>query len=339
MNLVTGGTGLVGSHLLLELLKAGKPVRALKRSSSNTQAVLKVFRFYSLQVDELYNKIEWVEGDVLDYFSLLEAMDGVAHVYHCAAMVSFDPADKARMMKNNVDGTANMINAALEKGVKKFGFVSSTAALGGPVDGEPADETMIWKPSKTISAYSESKFKSEMEVWKGSEEGLKVVMVNPSIILGPGNWQKGSASFFYRIWKGMRFYTNGITGYIDVRDVSFALISLMNSDISGERFILSSENLSFKEVFTMIANALGKNPPSVYATPRITWAACLADGIRSKLFHTERALSGESLSAAHQKVLFSNNKIRQALGFEFIPMAVSIKDTARLFLEEMNAGK
>ena len=227
MIFVTGGTGLVGAHLLYELTLAGHNVKALKRKTSNLQQVVKTFSYYTQNPDELFARIEWVDGDILDYFAIENLLKGVTEIYHCAAIVSFDPKERKKMISNNVEGTANLVNAAIENGVKKFCHVSSVAALGLVENGAMITEETNWVPSKKVSGYSESKFFSEAEIWRGMEEGLDAVIVNPSIILGPANWDTGSAKMFKTVWDGMKFFTRGITGFIDVKDVVRAMILLM----------------------------------------------------------------------------------------------------------------
>jgi len=270
MIFVTGGTGLVGAHLLYQLTLAGHAVKALKRETSNLQQVLKTFSYYTLNPEALFTQIEWVNGDMLEYFELEKILTGITEIYHCAAIVSFDPKERKKMIANNVEGTANLVNAALENGVRKFCHVSSVAALGQLENGQLIAEETNWVPSKKVSGYSESKFFSEAEIWRGMEEGLDAVIVNPSIILGPANWETGSAKMFKTVWDGMKFYTNGITGFVDVKDVVSAMILLMNdtnfSTVKNKRFLLSSENCSYRDIFFQIADALGKPRPKYFAS-------------------------------------------------------------------------
>ena len=335
MNLVTGGTGLVGSHLLLDLVKSGEKVRATRRTNSDTRRVRKVFSYYSKDADSLFDRIEWVEADMMDYQSVLNAMEGVNKLYHCAAFVSFQSADKWEVLRTNIEGTANMVNAALELKLEKFGFVSSIAALGKSLTGEEINEELIWRPSRHTSAYSESKFKSEMEVWRGISEGMNAVIINPSVIIGPGNWESGSGLFYKRILKGMRYYTLGVNGYVDVRDVAMAFTSLMNSDISGERFIVSAKNLSLKDVFSYIAQSIGRKTPAVYASPRLTSLAQRFDALRARMLFSPVRLPREAMFSAHAESRFSSQKLRKALGFEFIPMENSFMETGRIFLDDL----
>ncbi len=338
MIIVTGGTGLVGSHLLLELLRKGERIRAIKRSTSDTQKVLRIFSYYVDNPDEFFSRIEWLDADLMDYQAISEAMQGVDYVYHCAAFVSFKPSDKRRILKENIEGTANLVNVALEFNIRKFVFVSSIAAIGNSLNDENSGEEMIWRSARTNSAYSESKFKSEMEVWRGIAEGLNAVIINPSVILGPGNWKNGSSPFFWNVWKGMPYYTHGMTGFIDVRDVVMAMTHLMKSDISGERFIVTSQNLSYKDIFDMIALSLGKKPPHKYASPRFTSILQRLDAIKSGITFTAPKLPREALHAAHIISRFSNQKIRKALGIEFIPIESSVNYIGSLFLKDIQSN-
>ena len=330
MILVTGGTGLVGSHLLFDLLSKGKKVRALKRKSSNTELVRTTFSYYSENTNELFDKIEWFDGDMLDPFSLEDALDGIEDVYHCAALVSFKKEDRNNMQDINVEGTRNLVNECLDAKIRKFCMVSSIAALGSPEEGEKTvTEKTPWSPEEKRSGYATSKFKSELEVWRGIEEGLNAVIVNPAIIFGPGQWDKGSSLFFSTIAKGLKYYTKGITGYVDVRDVSRSMIFLMESDIVNERFILNGENCSYEFIFKTIANYLGIAGPQKYAGSKLTelgWRLALLTKIF--LFKTV-GFTKETARASHKIKYYSNRKIKEALNFEFIPIEKSIEDTLK----------
>lgn len=335
--LVTGGTGLVGSHLLYHLLQQRNQLTALKRSSSNTRMVRKIFSYYSSDSESLFEKITWFDCDLLDPDSVIESIrdSGCEEVFHCAAMVSFRASEHKKMMATNVTVTENIVNACLELGIRKMCHVSSTAALGSASEGEQVTEESIWKPSSARSAYAFSKFRSEMEVWRGIEEGLHAVIVNPSIILGPGFWDKGSSSIFSAVYKGMKFYTNGITGYVDVRDVVQIMDLLMQSDITGERFIVSSQNLSYREIFTMIAKELGIEPPRYFAIPAMTYIAWIFLSAFSLITSRDPLLTKEMLTASRSKVCFSNQKIKEKLGYQFIPIQETVHFVAQKFLSDL----
>jgi len=337
MILVTGGTGLVGTHLLYDLTRSGKQVRALKRANSNIANVKKVFTYYTNNADDLLKKIEWVDADLLDVYTILDAMESVTEVYHCAAMVSFDSKDEMEMMKINIEGTANTVNAALEKGIKKFCHVSSIAALGRAENGALTTEETFWKSSPENSNYSLSKYGAEREVWRAAEEGLNVVIVNPSLIIGGGNWQQSSSNMFSKAYKGIKFYTDGGTGIIDVRDVSALTIKLMESAISNQRFLLIAENTTFKYYFDLIHEAFGRSKPSIKAGKFLSGFAWRAEKIRSLFTGTTPLITKETARSAHRVSRFSNEKILKLFsGYKFIPLEKSVKDTCELFLKDIH---
>lgn len=334
MILVTGGTGFLGSHLLYHLCKSGHNVKALKRQSSSLQLTKKVFSYYDKNPEPLFSKIEWVEGDVLDIFSLLDALDGIKLVYHTAAIVSFENSQKNRMLKTNVNGTANVVNAALEKKVSKLCFVSSIASLGRASGNEPVDEETHFSNSINPSAYSISKFESEREVWRGINQGLNAVIVNPSVILGPGNWDEGSAKLFQTVFNGLKFYTTGSNGFVDVNDVANAMILLMESGIKNERFIINAENVTYKDLFTKMARALGVTPPNIKAGPYMSafyWRI-----LKAKSLFTGKtpAVTKETARTAQQNYQYNNGKLLKFIDFEYTPIRESVERTAKIFLKE-----
>lgn len=339
MILVTGGTGLVGAHLLYELTRSGQKVKALRRVESNTEWVMKIFSYYTSDAESLFAQIEWVYGDILDYLSLEEALQGVSTIYHCAAKVSFHGDDLDMMLNNNVKGTENLIDAAIQNGVSRFCHVSSIAALGKTQDGSEINEETYWTPSKRKSAYSLSKFFSEMEVWRGIEEGLDAVIVNPSIIIGPGNWDIGSPKLFQSIWKGLNYYTKGITGFVDVRDVVKAMIMLTGDEYFGElknqRFILNAGNLSYQDFFNQIADALHKPRPKSFASDiklHLAWRMAKA----GSFFTGKRPIiTRDTVSGTNQKNHYSGEKIVRTTGFNYRSLHKSIADIAEIFLKDM----
>ena len=334
MIFVTGGSGLVGSHLLFDLVSSGKQVRALIRKNSSTELTKKIFGYYSNDSEKLMNSIDWVEGDVMDIYSLYEAMEDVDKVYHAAALVSFHASDQKEMMKTNIDGTANIVNACLYKNIKKLCYVSSIASLGRTDNDEFIDEETQWKNSGNNSKYSISKYGAEREVWRGTIEGLPAVIVNPSVIIGPGDWKKGSSQLFQQVWNGLKFYTNGVNGYVDVRDVSKAMILLMDSDIVNSRYVISSENIDYLQLFTMISGGLNKKIPSIKANLFLSQIAWRAEKLRSSITGKKPLITKETARTAFHKYYYSNEKIKKALNFEFIPMPQSISETSKLFLRE-----
>jgi nucleoside-diphosphate-sugar epimerase len=339
MILVTGGTGLVGAHLLYELTSAGLRVKALRRQQSNTAWVKKIFSYYTDKVDLLYSQIEWVEGDILDYFSLEEALKGVSKIYHCAALVSFHGDDNDIMLNNNVKGTGNLIDAAIHNKVRRFCHVSSIAALGKTQDGSQITEETYWTPSKRKSGYSFSKFFSEMEVWRGIEEGLDAVIVNPSIIMGPGNWDIGSPKLFQSIWKGLNYYTKGISGFVDVREVVKAMIMLMDDEhfeaVKHQRFILNAGNMSYQDFFNKIADGLDKPRPRSFASDVKLLIAWRMAQWGSFFTGKRPVITRDAVSGSNQKNQYSGEKIIRTTGFTYRSLDSSINDIAEIFLKDM----
>jgi len=340
MIFVTGGTGLIGSHLLFELTKNGEKIRALKRETSDLEKVRKVFSYYSENPDMQFEKIDWVNGDILDYFGMEELLTGVNQIYHCAATISFQAKERKAMIANNVEGTANLINAALENKVPKICHVSSVAALGRLQNGFPVTEETNWVPSKKISGYSESKFFSEAEVWRGIEEGLDAVIINPSIVLGPGNWNSGSSKLFKTIWEGMKFYTKGETGFIDVKDVVRAMILLMEEpnfdSCKNQRFLLSAENWSYQKLFFQIADEFGKPCPKYFASDLLLRMAWRGSALYSALSRNSSKITRETVSGANKINNFDGQKITRVLDFNYTPVFESIRQTAGFFKEDFS---
>jgi nucleoside-diphosphate-sugar epimerase len=339
MIFVTGGTGLVGAHLLYELTLAGKKVKALKRKTSNLKQVLKTFSCYSETPQELFNLIEWVDGDILDYFALEKILEGVTEIYHCAAIVSFDSKERQKMISNNVEGTANLVNAALENKVKKICHVSSVSALGRLDNQQLITEETNWVPSKKISGYSESKFFSEVEIWRGIEEGLDAVIVNPSIIFGPANWETGSAKMFKTVWDGMKFYTKGITGFVDVKDVVRAMMLLMDETnfelAKNQRYLLNAENLSYQNVFYQIADAIEKPRPNVYASDFMMDFAWRVLRIVSLITRKPPLISRETAASSRAVNNFDGSKIVKQFNFEYRQISETIQQTAVFLKQDM----
>jgi nucleoside-diphosphate-sugar epimerase len=336
MNLITGATGIVGSQLVLDLLRKGEPVRSIKRNSSNTEALEYLFKFE--KSENLLNQIEWVECDINHTGILMECLKDVKRVFHCAAYVSFDPRDNALMEKTNVEGTRNLVNCCLESNIAELVYVSSTAAIGKQKKGLVIHEKLNWDSGENNSFYSYTKYMSELEVWRAQEEGMNVVVVNPAVIIGPGEWGKSSTNVFASIYKGLLFYSGGSNAFVDVRDVTKAMIALSEQQIFNQRFLLFSENLSFKHFLSSVAVALKKSPPKFKSSRfmasiawRVSWFVSLITQIRPLITkHTARA--------AVAKQVYSNESIIASLNFEFIPVETAIKRTAEMFLLTKNKG-
>lgn len=320
MILVTGGTGLLGSYLLRELAAREQKVIALYRKEipKNTDS----------------SQIQWVNGDVLDVVLLEDMMEQVDFVYHCAATVSFNPRKNDELRKVNVEGTANVVNAALKSGVQKLVHVSSVATLGARRDGSLVSETSGWDEDRHNSFYSRSKYFAELEVWRGMAEGLKSVIVNPSLILGVGNWENGSPALFKKAWDEFPWFAEGGGGMVDAGDVARAMILLMESEITHERFIINAENRSFKELFTGMAQCFGKKPPYKKASRFMTGLLWRIEGIRSRVTGSEPLLTKSAAEAAGRRVYYDNSKLLKFLpGFQYKPLNQTIDECCNQYMQ------
>lgn len=330
MILVTGGTGLVGAHLLYHLLKNDEKIRAIYRSEEKIKAVEKVFSYYT-EDTSLIAKIEWFKADITDIPAMIPAFVGVEKVYHCAAFISFNPKDYKEMRKVNIHGTAIIVNLSIDAKIKKLCFVGSIAAVGDSLNGDLITEENEWNKELDNSGYSITKFGAEMEVWRASQEDVEVVIVNPGVILGSGFWIAGSGKLFSQVKNGFKYYTEGITGFVGVKDVVKAMVLLMNSDVKNERFILVSENKTYKEVFFLIADAFGVKRPSKkikYWQTNMFWRISSILAVFAK---KTPLLSKYSAKSAHEVSKYSSEKIKEKINFQFEEIQTVVKDVCSNF--------
>jgi len=330
MILVTGGTGLVGAHLLYHLLKEKETIRAIYRSEEKIKAVEKVFSYYTDDAS-LISKIEWFKADITDIPAMIPAFFGVEKVYHCAAFISFNPKDYKEMRKANIHGTAIIVNLSIDAKIKKLCFVGSIAAVGDSLSGGLISEENEWNKELDNSGYSITKFGAEMEVWRASQEDVEVVIVNPGVILGSGFWSSGSGKLFSQMYNGFQFYTEGITGFVGVKDVVKAMILLMNSEVKNERFILVSENKTYKEVFFLIADAFGVKRPSKKIKVWQTTVLWRISSILAVFTKKTPLLSKYSAKSAHEVSKYSSEKIKQTHNFQFEEIQRVVKDVCSNF--------
>ena len=323
--LVTGGTGFLGSYIIKQLVEKGYSVRAIRRTSK--------LPFWIPSA--IFDKVEWVEGDVLDVVALEDAMEGIDTVIHSAAVVSFARRERKEMYKVNVDGTANVVNVALEKNIRRFVHISSVAALGRTANGGNVNEEKRWEESKVNTHYAISKFKAELQTWRGLNEGLEGVILNPSTILGHGDWHSSSCAIFRNIYEGFKWYTSGINGFVDVEDVARAAILLMESNITEQRYIVNGDNWTFQKLQNAIADAFDKKRPSKLATPFLMNLAWRVEKFKSLFTGKKPLLSKESARVAQSKTLFENDKLLKAFpGFSFTPLEESIKNAAAKYMAD-----
>ena len=322
MIFITGCNGLVGSFVARKLIQEGYQVRALKRPSSDLTLV-----------QDIAGHIEWIEGDILDLASLAKAIQGATEVIHAAAVISFNPADRAHMHKSNVEGTANIVNVCLANGVSKLCYVSSVAALGRKKTDHLINEEAKWEHSPYNSYYAQTKYLAELEVWRGMAEGLPAVIVNPSIILGPGNWELGSTKLFKYVWDGHAFYTDGSVNYVDVRDVAQIIFQLIRSEITLERFILNGGSIKIKELFEQIAARFGKKPPYLQVNSLVASVAWRIEHIRSLITGKEPLITRETAQAARKNYMYMNEKVKQTLHYSFYPVEETIAWTCNELIQ------
>ncbi len=329
MVFVTGGTGLIGSHLLVELAKQHNQITAIYRNPKKIETVKKVFSYYLGEESERYfSSIQWVSCDILDVVQLKEVMQGHQIVYHCAAIVSFKRRDYTKMIRTNRVGTENIVNLCLDLKVDKLCYVSSTAAVGNkdiPSDVE-VTENGKWEKTNETSGYSISKYGAEKEVWRGIEEGLNAVIVNPSVVIGAGDWNESSLIIFRSIARGLKFYSPGANAFVDARDVAKIMVELVKRDIHNERFLCIGENLSFQELFNLIADRLGKKRPKYKVSPLLMGVAWRLATFWAAITFRSPAITKSSARSSFNVTKFSNHKIKDAIGFEFTPIEKAVEN-------------
>ena len=333
MILVTGGTGLVGSHLLLELLKSGKKVRAIHRKDSNLQAVRTVFSFYlpADEIDHLFNKIEWKEANLNDIHALTQAFSGITCVYHCAALISFDPSDLKLLRKTNIEGTANIVNLCVSYKITKLCYISSIATMDKSLGEKSVTENFTWNQEKNHNEYAISKHGAEIEVWRGTQEGVPAIILNPGVILGPGFWKSGSGQLFEKIDKGLNYNFPKTTGFVGVMDVVNAAIITMESNIQNEQFIVVSENLNFTEVLSLIAESIQKPSPKIPLKPWMVYMGWIFQYITHFFFGTKKVISREDYKSLFRKSFYNNSKLKSVFSLEFTPINEVISETGKIF--------
>ncbi len=334
MVLITGATGFLGSHLMIHLLENEEKVAAIYRSEKAIEKSKALFLL--LEKEYLFKNIQWIKADILDIPTLEIAFQNIKTVYHCAALISFDPKDENLLRKINIEGTANIVNFCLAFNIEKLCYVSSIAALGDLLDSKNnITETTEWNPEINHSDYAISKYGGEIEVWRGQQEGLNVVVINPGVILGvTTNWQEGSGKIFDTVAKKNNFYTEGSSGFIAVNDVVKIMYNLMKSELKNQKYILVAENIVFKDLLDEISINLNVKKPKYYANPFWTSIAWRLDWLIAKLFFKPRKLSKMMAKSLHSKDLYSNNKIKKSLNFEFESIKITLQNVSKYYKSE-----
>jgi len=335
MILVTGGTGMLGAYLLLQLTQQNDKIYAIKRAQSSLQLTAKIFQHYLPDANTYLNKIQWINLDLVDDVDLDENLQNIDEIYHCAAQISYQKKDTEQMIRNNQLITKNLVNASLRNNISKFCFVSSIAALGDSIDNAEVNEKTIWVDTGKNSAYSISKYLSEMEVWRGIAEGLQAVIINPSIILGIGNWQSGSSQIFNTIYKGLKYYTLGTTGFVDAQDVAKIMIQLMQCpQCFQQSYIVNAENIQYKEIFHKIAKYLNVKPASIFANPTLSQIAWRWEFAKSLITRKNPLITKQSAQIAHKNLQYSSQKLKDAIDFQYRKIDDSLQEYAAAFLKD-----
>ena len=339
MILVTGGTGLVGSHLLLELRDSQEKIRAIYRDPEKRQETKRTFS-YSLPEAEsqsLFERIEWKQADITDIPALETAFEGVTRVYHAAALVSLDPSREGQMRKYNIEGTANIVNCCIAHGVEKLCFVSSIATLDSDL-GKTISETSYWNKEKDHSAYAISKYGAETEVWRGGQEGLEVVIVHPGVIIGPGSWDRGTGLIFKKISNGLSWYVPKITGFVGAVDVARIMRLVMDAPIRNENFVLVAESLSLKNIFEKVAAPLGRKAPTHRVRPWMLLTAWALERMFGLVLNREQRLNRRSWKSLYGTEVYSSEKLSGVLAYRFTPIGEVIRFTAECFRSDFNGS-
>lgn len=327
MIFVTGGTGVLGAHLLVKLSQNETPIRALKRENSNLNMIRDIFQFYLKNAaDTFFKKIEWVNGDILDTVSLQACMTDCSIVYHCAGNVSFDRKDFQKLIKTNKAGTANMVNIALTTGIKQFCHVSSTAAIGRQKKSNVYTEKHQWVTSSENSSYAVSKYSAEMEVWRGIEEGLNATIVNPCVIIGAGYWTESSLAIFESVKKGLKFYPSGQNAFVDARDVASCMVELIEQNIMKERFLITGENLPFKTLFNYIAAELNVTAPHIPAKKWMVNIGWRLEKLIALILFRRPKITKETAQSAMSTSKYDHKKIIETIHFKFTPIENAVKN-------------
>ena len=335
--LVTGGTGLVGSHLLYFLVQRGLSPIAIKRESSDILKVEKVFSYYTKSYKTLFQKIIWEECDILDFLKLESIIKNVSKIYHCAALISFNNNLKNKMIEINATGTSNIVDLALKYNVQRVCYVSSIATLGSN-SGLAVSEDCWWN-WENQSGYAISKHLAEVEVWRGFAEGLSGIIVNPSLIIGPGSWESGIGTIINKTQSGIPFYPPGSCGLIEVKDLTEIMIKLMDSSITNERFIINSDHMSYKELIGLVATSLGKRKPTIKLNRFLMKLFISIDIIINKQRGKRIELSTDAVKYTTSKILLNTTKINNTINFSYRKMKDSLKECIDVFIKESNKKK
>lgn len=334
MILVTGGTGLVGAHLLYKLASSNKKIRAIYRNENKLTNTKSVFSSYIKNYKPLFESIEWVKADIIDIPSLTVAFEGINKVYHCAAFVSFEPDKYLQLRKTNIEGTANIVNLSITNKIEKLCYVSSIATLGDTLNHDPIDEETIWNSEADNSVYAITKYGAEMEVWRGTQEGLNAVIINPGVILGSGIWHYGTGNLFKKAHNGLKYYTEGTVGLISVLDVIDIMIELMGSSIINQRYVLVAENWTYEKFLQSLAKSVNVSPPKKEASTTLLNIVWRLDWLSRKIIGRRRQLTKHLAKSLTTESFYSSAKIKTALNYEFKAIDKTISSVGQEYLTQ-----
>ena len=322
---VTGANGLLGSFIIRKLIEQKQSFVAFKRQGSDTSLL-----------SDVTHAITWRDVDVCDEISLREGLENVDQVIHAAAVVSFNPRKASQVMDINVKGTRHIVNACLAQGVKRLVHISSVSALGRQKGQRHIDETNKWVDSKLNSVYAESKYLAELEVFRGQEEGLSSVILNPSVILAPADWNKSSAQLFKYVWEERPFYTEAYLNFVDVRDVALAAYQMLHQPVEAERFVVSAGNISFGDFFQQIAKKFNRKPPSVKLGKNLLQVIARTESFRARMVGAEPLITRETARLAGTEFLYNNQKITKALNFQFQPIDKTLQWCCEYYMTKLH---
>lgn len=325
MILVTGANGFLGSFICKALADSGKNVKALVRNNSDTSLL-----------EGASDKVQIVHGDILDMNSMEEHFEGLKILIHAAAIVSFHRSDYDQMSEVNIEGTKNMVNLSLKYKVDFFLHISSVAAIGRKEQKAVVSEKNKWEESKWNSHYGESKYLAELEVWRGIQEGLSGIVLNPSVVLGPGNWDISSSRLFKYAWQENKYYSEGLMNYVDVRDVTSIIMRFLEKQPSDERYIISAGDITYKDFFEIVARRFNKKPPYRQANKRLLRLGLIIEWVKSMFSSNRPLITTETINLSGSEISFDNSKIKKELNFNFTPLEQTVNWTCEKYLKAMS---
>lgn len=334
VNLVTGASGILGSYVVAELVKQGETVVACRQAKSSLLPIEKVFALKFEDWEEQFKKVEWRELDLTSLLSIETALQGIDTVYHCAGFVSFAASDRSKLFQINEQGTANLVNACLALPGIQFCHVSSIGTLNNSEHIGPLNESVFWKSTGKEGYYAISKYNAEREVWRGMEEGLNAVIVNPGVILAPAFWQQSSLELIHKAYKGNRFFTAGQTAYVMADDVAAVMIQLVKQKVFGKRFLVFENNYTYRAVFEALRKGFHYKGRLIEVSESVLKVVAFIERFFSFFIGRDAVLSPSVMRAAFNQQLYSRENLDNTLKHEFIPLLSGISNLCEIYLKE-----